>query len=206
MSDENEPVTIALFSTNHPSYVINAMLHLHTISDTAQNVPFAIANNVNPQANKAMILLPHIIPGPGYTIGLIGMSNTSDVLASSPPFAIVPGASSSGLKMATSPVSSAHASSTHSASTVHTGWTSRIVANMTSLASTAVSSSVRFAVSSIASANFPVFSRPEAVMPSFLFPNSASFTGTQLTYYHAYNSLLFSVHLTYALPPAPHTA
>ncbi|KAJ6617304.1 hypothetical protein B0H10DRAFT_2218644 [Mycena sp. CBHHK59/15] len=64
------PFTIALFSAN-PSY----------------NGGFAIAHNVNPQ-NKATIVLPDVVPGPGYTISLISMSDTSDVLATSPSFSI----------------------------------------------------------------------------------------------------------------------
>ncbi|KAJ6617299.1 hypothetical protein B0H10DRAFT_2033694, partial [Mycena sp. CBHHK59/15] len=44
---------------------------------------FATANNVNPQDNKATIALPDVVPGPGYTISLISMSDTSDVLRAS---------------------------------------------------------------------------------------------------------------------------
>ncbi|KAJ7793328.1 hypothetical protein B0H13DRAFT_1935489 [Mycena leptocephala] len=40
---------IALFSTD-PSYA-------------TQNGPFAIANNVDPEANKATIVLPRVVPG-----------------------------------------------------------------------------------------------------------------------------------------------
>ncbi|KAJ6617329.1 hypothetical protein B0H10DRAFT_2434500 [Mycena sp. CBHHK59/15] len=56
-SSDTAPFTIALFSTN-PSY----------------NSGFAVANNVNPQDNKATIALPDVVPS---------MSDTSDVLATS---------------------------------------------------------------------------------------------------------------------------
>ncbi|KAJ7131797.1 hypothetical protein C8R43DRAFT_1133474 [Mycena crocata] len=91
VSDESDnfPVTIALFSTN-PTY----------------NGPFAIANNVNAQANRATIGLPQLIPGSGYTMALISMSNTSDVLLSSPPFSITPAAISTAAKSPAHPPSS----------------------------------------------------------------------------------------------------
>ncbi|KAJ6481496.1 hypothetical protein C8R47DRAFT_1218274 [Mycena vitilis] len=102
-TSDDAPVTIALFST-----------------DQSYNGPLAIANDVDPQANKASVVLPHLIPGPGYTIGLISMSNTTEVLASSPPFSIAPAAITSTTKSSASSVllvsSSTHASLAHSQS------------------------------------------------------------------------------------------
>ncbi|KAJ7229799.1 hypothetical protein GGX14DRAFT_691970 [Mycena pura] len=82
------PVTVALYSKD-PTY----------------DGPFAIANNVNPQDNKATVALPDVIPGPGYTIALISMTDTGDVLAASPPFSIAP-AHASAHGASTSTVSS----------------------------------------------------------------------------------------------------
>ncbi|KAJ7731559.1 hypothetical protein DFH07DRAFT_968717 [Mycena maculata] len=70
-SADTDPVTLALYSTN-PTY----------------NGPFAVENNINPQDNKATFEMPDVVPGPGYTIALISMNDTSDVLASSPPFSV----------------------------------------------------------------------------------------------------------------------
>ncbi|KAJ7910876.1 hypothetical protein B0H13DRAFT_2328930 [Mycena leptocephala] len=100
-----------------------------------QNGPFAIANNVDPEANKATIVLPRVVPGPGYKIGLISMSNTSEVLASSFPFAIAPAATISSVNSADSASSSG----------------------------TAASSTAHLAIPSIASANLPILSGTSSV-------------------------------------------
>ncbi|KAJ7164396.1 hypothetical protein C8R46DRAFT_1099438 [Mycena filopes] len=70
-SDQDVLTTIALFST-----------------DPTFNGPFALVNDVPPDANKATFTLPNVIPGPGYQIALISMDDTSDILASSLEFSI----------------------------------------------------------------------------------------------------------------------
>ncbi|KAJ7286836.1 hypothetical protein C8J57DRAFT_1282130 [Mycena rebaudengoi] len=65
------PFTLSLFSTN-PSY----------------NGGFAIANNLNPADNKAVISLPDVIPGGGYTICFVDLHDTGKVYASSGSFII----------------------------------------------------------------------------------------------------------------------
>ncbi|KAJ6599746.1 hypothetical protein DFH09DRAFT_626107 [Mycena vulgaris] len=114
-SDDSDtvPVTVALFSTN-PSY----------------NGPFAIANNVNPKDNKATIPLPDVVPGPGYTVALISMSDTSKVFASSTTFSIAPPApvvstkptaSSTGASSVKHTSGSATGSHSASANATHSG-------------------------------------------------------------------------------------
>ncbi|KAJ6609570.1 hypothetical protein B0H10DRAFT_2438455 [Mycena sp. CBHHK59/15] len=91
------PFTISLFSTS-PTFVRVLSPDLRPPIDgifVSQNGGFAIANNVNPQDNKATIALPNVVPGPGYAISFISMSDTSNVLATSPSFSIGTAASAS---------------------------------------------------------------------------------------------------------------
>ncbi|KAJ6584185.1 hypothetical protein B0H10DRAFT_872816 [Mycena sp. CBHHK59/15] len=89
-ASDNDPVTIALYSTN-PSY----------------NGPFAIANNVDLHANKATFTLPEVVPGSGFSIGLLSMDDTGKVLAASPAFAIAPAAPEGATTAKPAPVSTA---------------------------------------------------------------------------------------------------
>ncbi|KAJ7683464.1 hypothetical protein B0H17DRAFT_1333302 [Mycena rosella] len=113
-ASDTESVTVALYATS-PSY----------------NGPFAIANNVNLQDKKATIPLPDVIPGQGYTVALLDMSNAK-VLTQSTTFPIgVPApestvsTTSAPVKSYTKPVSGSRsatgslANGTHSASGTH---------------------------------------------------------------------------------------
>ncbi|KAJ7628006.1 hypothetical protein DFH06DRAFT_1338831 [Mycena polygramma] len=144
-TSDDAPVTIALFST-----------------DQSYNGPLAIANDVDPQANKASVVLPHLIPGPGYTIGLISMSNTTEVLASSPPFSIAPAAIASTTKSSVSSVllvsSSAHASRARSESSAHFPSSSGTITRTIS----EPASSTLPALPSIPSADLPLLSGTSA--------------------------------------------
>ncbi|KAJ7020531.1 hypothetical protein C8F04DRAFT_291791 [Mycena alexandri] len=68
---ESSPFTIALVSKTYSG-------------------PLAVANNVDPQSKSAEIPLPDFVPGSDYTVALLSMSDTSDIIASSAPFGLPP--------------------------------------------------------------------------------------------------------------------
>ncbi|KAJ7776226.1 hypothetical protein B0H16DRAFT_1505987 [Mycena metata] len=68
---ESSPFTIALVSKTYSG-------------------PLSVANNVDPQSNSAEIPLPDFVPGSDYTVALLSMSDTSDIIASSAPFGLPP--------------------------------------------------------------------------------------------------------------------
>ncbi|KAJ6562098.1 hypothetical protein B0H19DRAFT_1259705 [Mycena capillaripes] len=88
---DTAPCTIALFRT--------------------YNGPFSIANNVNPQANKAVIEMPQVDPGTGYTAALL-KEGTNDVLASSSEFSVAPARAAPTTHTSTATVTAKPASKT----------------------------------------------------------------------------------------------
>ncbi|KAJ7156386.1 hypothetical protein C8R46DRAFT_1226610 [Mycena filopes] len=57
------------------------------ISDNYLNGPLALANDISSQSHHVVLVLPKIIPGPGYVLALLN-SNSTEILTQSPPFTI----------------------------------------------------------------------------------------------------------------------
>ncbi|KAK6988715.1 hypothetical protein R3P38DRAFT_277065 [Favolaschia claudopus] len=99
-SEDKEPVTLALFSTK-PTF----------------NGGYAIANPIHPKANKATVMLPDVVPGNGFTLAFISMSDTSKILATSPEFEIA--GTGTAESTATHKTTAAHGTATPSAASAH---------------------------------------------------------------------------------------
>ncbi|KAJ7459570.1 hypothetical protein B0H11DRAFT_168639 [Mycena galericulata] len=168
VSSDTEPVTLALYSKN-PDW----------------NGPFSIVNNIKPQDNKATFTLPDAVPGDDYTIALISMHDTSDILATSAPFSIAPAPSAPPPAKSTAPAHfSTHPAAAASSSAGHASSAASASRASVSASLSAASASASQRASSVTaplpslSLSFPVHSSLASATASASSVRSATATAT----------------------------